>query len=66
MNDATMIDSMIKDGLTDAFHSVHMGNTAEHVAKVYIIFINEKINGIQSIIESRFIVFQGMIKTNML
>jgi len=61
-----MIDSMIKDGLTDAFHSVHMGNTAEHVAKVYIIFINEKINGIQSIIESRFIVFQGMIKTNML
>ena len=42
MNDATMIDSMIKDGLTDAFHSVHMGNTAEHVAKVYIIFINEK------------------------
>ena len=34
MNDATMIDSMIKDGLTDAFHSVHMGNTAEHVAKV--------------------------------
>ena len=37
MNDATMIDSMIKDGLTDAFHSVHMGNTAEHVAKVYAV-----------------------------
>ena len=27
MNDASMIDSMIKDGLTDAFHNVHMGNT---------------------------------------
>lgn len=35
MNDATMIDSMIKDGLTDAFHNLHMGFTAEHVAKVF-------------------------------
>lgn len=35
MNDATLTDSMITDGLTDAFHHVHMGNTAEYVAKVY-------------------------------
>lgn len=35
MNNATMVDSMIHDGLTDAFHNVHMGNTAEHVAKAF-------------------------------
>jgi acetyl-CoA C-acetyltransferase len=35
MNDVTMVDTMIKDGLTDAFNSVHMGITAENVAKVY-------------------------------
>jgi acetyl-CoA C-acetyltransferase len=35
MNDATMVDTMIKDGLTDAFNNVHMGITAENVAKVY-------------------------------
>lgn len=33
MNDMKMIDSMIKDGLTDAFHGYHMGNTAENVAR---------------------------------
>ena len=27
MNDVTMIDSMINDGLTDAFNNVHMGIT---------------------------------------
>ena len=27
MNDTTMVDTMIKDGLTDAFHNLHMGNT---------------------------------------
>jgi acetyl-CoA C-acetyltransferase len=26
------IDSMIKDGLTDAFHGYHLGNTAENIA----------------------------------
>ena len=33
MGSAEMIDSMIKDGLTDAFHGYHMGNTAENVAQ---------------------------------
>ena len=33
MGTAEMIDSMIKDGLTDAFHGYHMGITAENVAQ---------------------------------
>ena len=33
MGDLKMIDSMIKDGLTDAFYGYHMGNTAENVAE---------------------------------
>src|SRR5919202_5787153 len=28
-----MVDTMLKDGLMDAFHGYHMGNTAENVAK---------------------------------
>jgi acetyl-CoA C-acetyltransferase len=33
MGDLSMVDSMIKDGLWDAFNGYHMGNTAENVAK---------------------------------
>ncbi len=33
MGDLKMIDTMIKDGLTDAFYGYHMGNTAENVAR---------------------------------
>src|SRR5246500_861304 len=33
MGDAEMIDTMIKDGLWDAFNGYHMGNTAENVAR---------------------------------
>src|SRR5882724_1919769 len=33
MGDMPMIDSMIKDGLWDAFNGYHMGNTAENVAQ---------------------------------
>jgi acetyl-CoA C-acetyltransferase len=32
MGDAQMVDTMIKDGLWDAFNGYHMGNTAENVA----------------------------------
>ncbi|MCU0884828.1 MAG: acetyl-CoA C-acetyltransferase [Beijerinckiaceae bacterium] len=32
MGDLKMLDSMLKDGLLDAFHGYHMGNTAENVA----------------------------------
>jgi len=33
MGDMKFIDTMIKDGLWDAFNGYHMGNTAENVAK---------------------------------
>ena len=33
MGDMKMVDSMIKDGLWDAFNGYHMGTTAENVAK---------------------------------
>jgi acetyl-CoA C-acetyltransferase len=33
MGDMSFIDSMIKDGLWDAFNGYHMGNTAENVAQ---------------------------------
>jgi acetyl-CoA C-acetyltransferase len=33
MGDFKMIDTMIKDGLTDAFHGYHMGITAENIAR---------------------------------
>jgi acetyl-CoA C-acetyltransferase len=35
MGDASMVDMMIKDGLTDAFNNYHMGITAENIAKKY-------------------------------
>ena len=35
LGDAQIIDTMIKDGLWDAFHGYHMGITAENVAKKF-------------------------------
>ena len=35
MGDAQMIDTMIRDGLWDAFNGYHMGTTAENVAEKY-------------------------------
>ena len=35
MGDAEFVDSMIKDGLWDAFNGYHMGVTAENVARAY-------------------------------
>ncbi len=35
MGDMSFIDTMIKDGLWDAFHGYHMGTTAENVARAY-------------------------------
>ncbi len=35
MGDYSMIDTMIRDGLWDAFNGYHMGNTAENVAKQF-------------------------------
>ena len=33
MGDLTLIDTMLKDGLMDAFNGYHMGNTAENIAQ---------------------------------
>ena len=33
MGDVKLVDTMLKDGLTDAFYGYHMGNTAENVAR---------------------------------
>lgn len=33
MGDVSMIDMMVHDGLTDAFHNYHMGITAENIAE---------------------------------
>jgi acetyl-CoA C-acetyltransferase len=35
MGDLNFVDTMIKDGLWDAFNGYHMGNTAENVAEKY-------------------------------
>jgi acetyl-CoA C-acetyltransferase len=37
MGAAELVDTMIKDGLWDAFHGYHMGTTAENVAKKWSI-----------------------------
>ncbi len=42
MGDAKMIDTMIKDGLWDAFNGYHMGTTAENVARAYQITRDEQ------------------------
>src|SRR3712207_4131992 len=33
MGDLSFVDTMIKDGLWDAFHGYHMGQTAENIAE---------------------------------
>jgi len=35
MGELKLVDTMLKDGLWDAFHGYHMGNTAENVAERY-------------------------------
>jgi len=35
MGDGKLVDSMVNDGLTDAFNNYHMGITAENIAKKY-------------------------------
>ncbi len=42
MGDAKMIDTMIKDGLWDAFNGYHMGATAENVARQWQITREEQ------------------------
>jgi acetyl-CoA C-acetyltransferase len=42
MGDMSFVDTMIKDGLTDAFFNYHMGITAENVAEKYQITRDEQ------------------------
>ncbi len=42
MGDLSFIDTMIKDGLWDAFNGYHMGNTAENVARQWQITREEQ------------------------
>ncbi|HTN95819.1 MAG TPA: acetyl-CoA C-acetyltransferase, partial [Nordella sp.] len=42
MGDLKMVDTMIKDGLTDAFYGYHMGTTAENVASQWQITREEQ------------------------
>ena len=42
MGGLEFVDTMIKDGLTDAFHGIHMGITAENVAREYQITREEQ------------------------
>jgi acetyl-CoA C-acetyltransferase len=42
MGDAQLIDSMIRDGLWDAFNDIHMGITAENLAEQYSITREEQ------------------------
>lgn len=42
MGDASLQDSIVADGLTDAFHGYHMGITAENVAKQWAISRQEQ------------------------
>ncbi|MCO4317541.1 acetyl-CoA C-acetyltransferase [Phyllobacterium sp. 21LDTY02-6] len=44
MGDYKMIDTMIKDGLTDAFHGYHMGITAENIARKWQLTREEQDN----------------------
>ena len=42
MGPAEVVDSMLHDGLIDAFHNIHMGVTAENVADAYAITREEQ------------------------
>jgi acetyl-CoA C-acetyltransferase len=42
MGPLEMVDTMVTDGLTDAFHGIHMGITAENVAREYQITREEQ------------------------
>ncbi len=42
LGDTELIDTMIKDGLWDAFHGYHMGITAENVAEKFQVTRNEQ------------------------
>jgi acetyl-CoA C-acetyltransferase len=63
MGDTQMIDSMVHDGLWDAFEHVHMGITAENVAEDYGITREEQDDfAAQSQQKAEFAIAQGIFK----
>src|SRR5277367_1439325 len=42
MGEMKLVDTMLQDGLIDAFHGYHMGNTAENIAKKWQITREEQ------------------------
>ncbi|GGF08001.1 acetyl-CoA acetyltransferase [Aliidongia dinghuensis] len=62
MGDAQMIDTMIRDGLWDAFNGYHMGTTAENVAEKYQITreqqdefaLNSQLKAVKAVESGRF------------
>ncbi len=42
LGDGKLVDTMLRDGLTDPFHNYHMGNTAENVARKWKITREEQ------------------------
>ena len=62
LGDVEMIDTMIKDGLWDAFHGYHMGVTAENVAEKFQITrddqdkfaLNSQLKALQAQKENKF------------
>ena len=42
MGEMKLVDTMLKDGLIDAFHGYHMGNTAENIANKWQITREEQ------------------------
>lgn len=42
VGDAALVDTMLSDGLTDAFNQIHMGMTAENIAKEFKISREEQ------------------------
>ncbi len=42
MGDVALVDTMLSDGLTDAFQKIHMGITAENIAKQFAISRDEQ------------------------
>ncbi|KAF0226078.1 MAG: acyltransferase [Erysipelotrichaceae bacterium] len=62
MGDVSMIDTMVHDGLTDAFSDVHMGITAENIAEKYgftreqldTFAVGSQVKAIKAIAEGKF------------
>jgi acetyl-CoA C-acetyltransferase len=62
LGDGTLVDSMLHDGLRDAFEHFHMGNTGEIVSEMYSISrqrqdeyaLNSHLKAVRAITEGRF------------